>query len=330
MRVRKLEEVLEESLSAYLHQGRSVEESLRLYPEFRGELEPLLRTAIQVSDTFQSFDPPLAVQQRGLARFLSDARGRARLNSLREETRPSWLAGLFSPQGKLGFAGVGAIVAVIAVAVGAAAMMFGDDDRDRGGGPVVERPSPTEEADDNDQPAEETPAAVSNVQDQINKIRRLQARGEAVPQSDVDELSRLVSELPASVASEEGNQNLLREVELILNEADAVVTVVAQEQPEIQPAAVAADTTIDQVRGVLGIEVPTPTAPPVAVDPTSVPTAPPVSEPLPTPIPTEPVRCPFTDDCPTAPPTPDGQTPVPTEAPTPTEPPREPFIAPGL
>ena len=238
MRVRKLEEVLEESLSAYLDHGRPVEESLRLYPEFRGQLEPLLRTAIQVSDSFQTFDVPLAVQQRGLARFLSDARGRARLNSLREESRPGWLAGLLSPQGKLGFAGVGAIVAVIAVAVGAAALMSGGDDDD--GGETVRPPLPTaREADDGDDEddgvVQETPAAVSDVQLQIDKIRRLQARGETVPQSDVDELSRLVSELPASVADDEDRQDLLREVELILIEADAVVQEVAEDQPETQP-----------------------------------------------------------------------------------------------
>ncbi len=43
MRTRRLEEIFEECLSAYLEGERAIGESLSLYPDMAGELEPLLR-----------------------------------------------------------------------------------------------------------------------------------------------------------------------------------------------------------------------------------------------------------------------------------------------
>ncbi len=77
----EFEEILEECLSALLEGRRSVEESLSLYPAWRGRLEPLLRAAEKVA---AAFDQPLPsqVRERGLQRFLDAARTRRRLRKI--------------------------------------------------------------------------------------------------------------------------------------------------------------------------------------------------------------------------------------------------------
>jgi hypothetical protein len=80
MKARRLEEVLDECLSAYLDGRRTVEESLSLYPDLRPRLEPLLRTATELADRFGQSAPAPHVVERGRQRFLesADIRRRAR------------------------------------------------------------------------------------------------------------------------------------------------------------------------------------------------------------------------------------------------------------
>jgi hypothetical protein len=80
MKARRLEEVLDECLSAYLDGRRTVEESLSLYPDLRPRLEPLLRTATELADRFGQSAPPPHIVERGRQRFLesADIRRRAR------------------------------------------------------------------------------------------------------------------------------------------------------------------------------------------------------------------------------------------------------------
>src|SRR5258708_2015150 len=72
----RLQKAFDECVTAYLERRRSIEDSLYLYPAFADELAPLLRTASWLSDSFQKVTPPARVQERGLQRFLADARAR--------------------------------------------------------------------------------------------------------------------------------------------------------------------------------------------------------------------------------------------------------------
>ena len=91
MRRRRLEDIVEECLSAYLEGQRSVEESLSLYPGFAEELEPLLRTAAEVARGTHYCGPPEEVQEQAYGRFLTAAQGRERKPTARPE---SWRWGL--------------------------------------------------------------------------------------------------------------------------------------------------------------------------------------------------------------------------------------------
>jgi hypothetical protein len=82
MKAKRLDEVLDDCLSAYLEDRRSIEESLSLYPALRPELEPLLRTAVEVADTFRESSPPESVEERGRQEFLTSASVRQRAKLL--------------------------------------------------------------------------------------------------------------------------------------------------------------------------------------------------------------------------------------------------------
>ena len=79
MKARRLEEVLDECLSACLEGRRTIEESLSLYPDLRPDLEPLLRTAVELADKFSTPPPHL---ERGRERFLESAQIRRRARDL--------------------------------------------------------------------------------------------------------------------------------------------------------------------------------------------------------------------------------------------------------
>jgi hypothetical protein len=73
MKAKRLDEVLDECLSAYIERRRTIEESLSLYPSLRGELEPLLRTAVEVVDAYSEASPPPEVMERVRQTFLDAA-----------------------------------------------------------------------------------------------------------------------------------------------------------------------------------------------------------------------------------------------------------------
>ncbi len=88
----EFEEIFEECLSALLEGRRSIEESLSLYPAWRGRLEPLLRAAEEIAAGLNEVPPP-HVKERGLQRFLEAARMRRRLQrilSIQAERKPWW------------------------------------------------------------------------------------------------------------------------------------------------------------------------------------------------------------------------------------------------
>ena len=73
----QFEDIFEECLSALLEGRRSIEESLSLYPAWRGRLEPLLRAAEEIAGGLDATPSPYA-KERGLQRFLDSARARRR------------------------------------------------------------------------------------------------------------------------------------------------------------------------------------------------------------------------------------------------------------
>jgi hypothetical protein len=84
MSERRLEEVLEECLSAYLDGRRTIEQSLSLYPSLRDQLEPLLRTAIGVAEAFRDPSAAPSTVERGRERFFDSAATRHRAGRLTE------------------------------------------------------------------------------------------------------------------------------------------------------------------------------------------------------------------------------------------------------
>jgi hypothetical protein len=82
MKASRLEEVLDECLSAYLGDRRTIDESLSLYPDIRVELEPLLRSAIELADAFREPSPAPHVEERGRQEFLNSASVRRQAREL--------------------------------------------------------------------------------------------------------------------------------------------------------------------------------------------------------------------------------------------------------
>jgi hypothetical protein len=283
MSARRLEEILEECLSAYLDGRRSVEESLSLYPFYASELEPMLRTATGISYALNSYSPPLHVQQRGLQRFLSDARARRNLKALKVgSVQPSRFAITWQKY-RLGFAGAAMAVVILAAAVGGTAILGGDD----GSGNIAFK---TDSA---------TPAVLTNLQQEVSTIRSLSA-SQSLTAEDIVRLRAATEALENAPDSE---IDAAREsIEQALNDANALVTeIIATQDPALaQPAQDAQDTIRDVASGLEVVLVsPTPVADTATPEPTTEPTITPTEEPTPTPEPTV----------------------APTEAPTPTLPP---------
>ena len=82
MKARRLEEVLDECLSAYLDGRRTIEESLSLYPDLRPRLDPLLRTAAELADKVGRSSPAPHRLKSGRERFLESAQIRRRAREL--------------------------------------------------------------------------------------------------------------------------------------------------------------------------------------------------------------------------------------------------------
>lgn len=185
MRVKRLSEILEECIEAGITGRRSLEASLALYPEQAEELEPLLRTALSVSDSFQSYTPPAAVEQRVRSRFLADAAARRRLRQLEGtfEER-GWLSGLFRKPVFGGFAAAAAVaIAAVAITAGGVDLGGGED-----GGASVASPSGS--------------AVVLDLGDKISSVNEHIQGGGQIQQTDVAEISVLLAQLKAASPEE--------------------------------------------------------------------------------------------------------------------------------
>jgi len=188
MRRGELEEILEECLSALLEGRRSVEESLSLYPAWRGRLEPLLRAAEEIAAAFDETPRPQA-RERGLQRFLEAARTGRRLReifSLHTVGVPWWR---WAP------AGLAAVIVIAALAFLSASLMaedggrFSDEVSVRPYVPTPERTAP--------------PASVQSplerVQEQVAVLEEAVGQGETVEVELLEELEEASSELAESL-----------------------------------------------------------------------------------------------------------------------------------
>lgn len=280
MSARRLEEILEECLSAYLDGRRSIEESLSLYPFYASELEPMLRTATGINFALNSYSPPAHVQQRGLNRFLSDARARRNMKSLQVgAVRPSRFAITWQKY-RLGFAGAAMAVLILAVSVGGTALIGEGNDTTVSGFPDTA-----------------TPAVVINLQQQVDTVRSRQASQSLT----AEDIVRLRAATEALQNATDGEIDSARDsIADALNDANTLVNeIIATQDPELAQPAQDAQNTIRDVAAVIDVALASPT--PVVDTVTPEPTVAPTEEPTPTP---EPTAAPTEAPTPTLPPPP--------------------------
>lgn len=284
MSERRLEEIFEECVTAYLEGRRSIHDSLQLYPAFAAQLTPLLQTAVQLNESFSKVDAPAHVQERVRHRFLADARARRHIRVL---TRNQRGAGLFSGlwhQHRFGFAAAAGAVAVLVIAVGSAAMLTngGSAGDDGVAGRVTTAPA-TQRA---------TPLAVTSIRLSTSHIRD---RGQTVQSADIQQLVSATNNLGTS--NPDDFQGSLGDVEDALREADSVLDQIVVAQPDLAAQIQEARDTLRDVASPFGIDLDATPAPTEAVSetpvtsgetPTVAPTDQPTEEPTaaPTPEPT--------------------------------------------
>ena len=184
----EFEEILEECLSALLEGRRSVEESLSLYPAWRGRLEPLLRAAEEIAAGFDQ-TPPSQARERGLQRFLEAARIRRRLRKI------------FSPQPagiswwRWAPAGLVAVIVIGALAFLSASLMAEDGrrlDEEVSIRPYIPTPEHTA-------PPASVQSPLERVQEQVAVLEEAVRQGEMVEVGFLEELEEASGELAESL-----------------------------------------------------------------------------------------------------------------------------------
>jgi len=289
---RRFEEILEECLSAQLEGRRSIEESLSLYPSMARELEPLLRTASNISHAFEALTPPSYLQERGRLRFLTASSERRRARNIArgvwgfDRTRRPWN---FRQWGLLG-SGVAAVLALLVA--GSLLLLGGSGGHGAGRSAVGHQTTPASSPTQNS----EFVANLNSFQDTLRQIKDKAARGE-LSESDLRALRDATTKLipPAEPLDDVTRQ----QVEHALSDSLVLAAQLSVSPPPGTEDDLQDLTSVTQkAANDIGIEIPTPspTEPPVA-------TATPVQTAQPTETP-----------APTAPAT---ETPAPTEAPTP-------------
>jgi hypothetical protein len=189
MRRGEFEEILEECLSALLEGRRSIEDSLSLYPAWKGRLEPLLRAAEEIAAGLDETPLPY-VKERGLQRFLEAARTRRRLRQI----LPSQEAG--TPWWRWASTGVAAVVVIGVLTVMSATLMA--ENGERLGGRVGatlfgSTPTPTV-------PKAVAQTPLERVQKQVADLEDSVRHGEPVEPALLAELEDASNDLAADLA----------------------------------------------------------------------------------------------------------------------------------
>jgi len=286
MRVKRLDEILEECITAGIEGRRTVEQSLALYPAAAGELEPLLRTALDYSYSYQSYVPPAAVAQRGLNRFLADASARKNFRHLAADIRtPGRFAGFRRTPMFGGFAAAAAVL-VVTVAVAGGGMFSGGDS---GGGESVTNST-------------DTSPFVTGLFDETARIRDMSSSAGSVSGDDFATLAALLAALRATPPED---IQATDELKAAIADTYGLLTASSEANPDLLNDPVIQDA-IEDTRNIAGTyKVPLPS--PILADKTPGST-PPAATDAPTPAPTD-VATPAPTDGPTA---------APTEPPAPT------------
>jgi hypothetical protein len=183
LKAKRLEEVLDECLGAYLEGRRSIEESLSLYPSLRSELEPLLRTAAALAVRLQTPSPAEHLITQGRERFLESAEIRRRARELTRDipfTRRLASGWRFAPWGLV----AGAVVAIFAVAAFSASAL------DSGS------PEPGPQA---QLIVDDSPPAVADLRQAQEEVRVQAAEGGSVSPQMILDLVETTTDLEAQV-----------------------------------------------------------------------------------------------------------------------------------
>lgn len=278
---RRFEEILEECLSAQAEGRRSVEDSLSLYPSVALELEPLLRTAANVSYAFDGLNPPAYLLERGRLRFVAASSERRRA---REIARGVWGFGQTRMPWNVrhwGMLGSGVAAACALVLVGAVLLMSGGSGS---GGSAVDNTAPTSPA-----AHAEFVTNLEEFQKQLDRVkfRWLQGR---VTIEDIEDLRQATTRL---AESGQPPDDARQEVEDALNEQYALSlslgeTAPPEQRDELQELA----SVTKNAANTLDVDLSTPT--PVATDqpaaigtPVETPTPPPAGPATEPPVPPE-------------------------------------------
>ena len=286
----EFEEILEECLSALLEGRRSIEESLSLYPAWRGRLEPLLQAAEEIATAFDHAAPPQA-RERGLQRLLEAARIRRRLRNIfsPQSAGISWWR--WAPAGLIAVIVVGASVFLSADLAAEDGRRFDEQVSIRPYVPTPERTAPPASA--------QTP--LKRVQEHVAVLEEVVRQGETVEVELLEEMEEASSDLAESLEDpgEVGFLDRMAAVSAASKEYELLQTVQEQssgsEARVLEASLVAAENVLEKL-GVTPEPNPTaspnpttspnPTASPEATaspEPTASPMATPSPSPLPTP-----------------------------------------------
>ena len=273
-----LEEALAECLAS-LERGRSVEECLARYSGLGQELEPLLRTALGLQQTYD-VNPRPSFQRAARQRFLAAAGRRgARPLAVAQPPRRFSFGWPWAP------AALAAAAAVAAVALVTVLALAG-----KGGGPgepgvIVRQITPTTTsappATETAPGPEEIDALVARLETQLNAMQEQVAQGAVIPSEAIEELKdinqSLEQTLPAAhpEAAEAAPQiaGLLDQQQRVLSDA--------KEQHQVAPEAADAVDEVIRIAGTIQ-DLLSPTATPT---PTPAPTGTPAPSSTATPEP---------------------------------------------
>jgi hypothetical protein len=272
----QFEEILEDCLSALLEGRRTIEESLSLYPAWRGRLEPLLRAARDIAAGLDEIPPPYS-RERGLQRFLDAARVRRRLRQILPTQ------GVATPWYRWAPVGLSAVAVVIALALSGATLLAESDN-----GALSSRVSVRAYSGPAWEPAPATSqTSLQRVQGHLALLEASLRDGSPVAPRFLADLEEANDELAADIDSA-GSIALLDQaaaVSAASRQYQLLDELLAQAPPgEAEPIA----ESLASAAGVLlrlGAPTPTPTHPPATPSPAASATA--TASPEPSPVPSQ-------------------------------------------
>lgn len=276
----EFEEIFEECLSALLEGRRGVEESLSLYPAWRGRLEPLLRAAEEIAAALDE-TPPSGARQRGLHRFLEAARTRRRLRKIFSPPMAGAAGWRWAPAGLIAVIVIGALAFLSASLMAEGGRRLDDQVSIRTYIPTPERTVP--------------PASVQSplerVQEQVAVLEEAVGQGETVEVEFLEGLEEASSELAESL-EDPGEVELLDRMAAVsaASKQYELLQTVQERSPGlgagVLEASLAATEDVLEKLGATPEPEPTPSPEPTASpEPTVSPTVTPSPLPSPTPTP---------------------------------------------